>query len=224
MPFGKGQPPVLICAHGEPRIYAGVLFLYPTALCLRIAPLGITLKPLGWACLDGLFPTALFAGAENDVLNPRVSGGRPDGIRRGPLCGVREILTAKRGKPPPHRGKALCGKNPEGIAFGIFWRRKRDLNPRGTFAPYSLSRGAPSPLGYFSVVVNRLEQQRMLWRRGWDSNPRLSRVTGFQDQLLKPLGHLSNFVDGAYCSTIKPLRQAEKRLGDTVLMRKGFPV
>ena len=29
------------------------------------------------------------------------------------------------------------------------------------------------------------------WRRGWDSNPRLSRVTGFQDQLLKPLGHLS---------------------------------
>ena len=27
------------------------------------------------------------------------------------------------------------------------WRRWRDLNPRGTFAPYSLSRGAPSPLG-----------------------------------------------------------------------------
>ena len=32
------------------------------------------------------------------------------------------------------------------------WRRKRDLNPRDPFEPYSLSRGAPSPLGYFSVV------------------------------------------------------------------------
>ena len=31
------------------------------------------------------------------------------------------------------------------------------------------------------------------WRRGWDSNSRLLRVTGFQDQLLKPLGHLSEY-------------------------------
>ena len=53
---------MLICAHGEPRIYAGVLFLYPTALCLRIAPLGITLKPLGWACLDGLFQLLCLPG------------------------------------------------------------------------------------------------------------------------------------------------------------------
>ena len=29
------------------------------------------------------------------------------------------------------------------------WRRKRDLNPRAGFPTYSLSRGAPSPLGYF---------------------------------------------------------------------------
>ena len=33
--------------------------------------------------------------------------------------------------------------------------------------------------------------KEILWRRGWDSNPRLLRVTGFQDRLLKPLGHLS---------------------------------
>ena len=32
------------------------------------------------------------------------------------------------------------------------------------------------------------------WRREWDSNPRLLRVTGFQDQLLKPLGHLSELL------------------------------
>ena len=34
----------------------------------------------------------------------------------------------------------------------FFWRRKRDLNPRAGFPTYSLSRGAPSPLGYFCVV------------------------------------------------------------------------
>ncbi len=33
----------------------------------------------------------------------------------------------------------------------FFWRRKRDLNSRDVLPPYSLSRGAPSPLGYFSV-------------------------------------------------------------------------
>ena len=33
--------------------------------------------------------------------------------------------------------------------------------------------------------------ERIRWRREWDSNPRLLRVTGFQDRLLKPLGHLS---------------------------------
>ncbi len=31
----------------------------------------------------------------------------------------------------------------------VLWRRKRDLNPRAGFPTYSLSRGAPSPLGYF---------------------------------------------------------------------------
>ena len=33
-----------------------------------------------------------------------------------------------------------------------FWRRRRDLNPRAGYPTYSLSRGAPSPLGYFSMV------------------------------------------------------------------------
>ena len=74
------------------------------------------------------------------------------------------------------------------------------MNPRDTFAPYSLSRGAPSPLGYFSisscvrtnveahgvprylcVTAGRTETGdgssvslplALLWRRGWDSNPR----------------------------------------------------
>ena len=51
------------------------------------------------------------------------------------------------------------------------------------------------PLGYF-CVPNDLSDSlcstgRKIWRREWDSNPRLLRVTGFQDRLLKPLGHLS---------------------------------
>ena len=52
-----------------------------------------------------------------------------------------------------------------------FWRRKRDLNPRDPFEPYSLSRGAPSPLGYFSSN-GECDIRGICWRRGWDSNPR----------------------------------------------------
>ena len=54
------------------------------------------------------------------------------------------------------------------------WRGKRDLNPRAGFPTYSLSRGAPSPLGYFRMLnlkkYNANYQKN--WRRGWDSNPR----------------------------------------------------
>ena len=54
--------------------------------------------------------------------------------------------------------------------FRGFWRRKRDLNPRDTFAPYSLSRGAPSPLGYFSKSIMCIAlSANFYWRRGWDS-------------------------------------------------------
>ena len=33
----------------------------------------------------------------------------------------------------------------------LFWRRRRDLNPRAGYPTYTLSRGASSPLEYFSV-------------------------------------------------------------------------
>ena len=39
------------------------------------------------------------------------------------------------------------------------------MNPCTSHPAYSLSRGAPSPLGYFSI------QYRLVWRRVWDSNP-----------------------------------------------------
>ena len=43
------------------------------------------------------------------------------------------------------------------------------MNPRGSFPPYALSRGASSPLEYFSMITIRYN---IKWRRGWDSNPR----------------------------------------------------
>ena len=60
--------------------------------------------------------------------------------------------------------------------------------------------GAPRhQLEYFSVYKPNAVSKRLVysispfevWRRGRDSNPWLFRVTGFQDQLHKPLGHLS---------------------------------
>ena len=42
---------------------------------------------------------------------------------------------------------------------------------------------------------NRYSDEK--WRREWDSNPRLLRVTGFQDRLLKPLGHLSLLISNS---------------------------
>ena len=74
--------------------------------------------------------------------------------------------------------------------FAPTWRRRRDLNPRDGFPPYSLSRGAPSATWVLLRVRIRNREVRK-WRREWDSNPRLLRVTGFQDRLLTPLGHLS---------------------------------
>ncbi len=83
---------------------------------------------------------------------------------------------------------------------GFIWRRRGDSNPRTVLPAYSLSRGAPySHLGtsYFCMAASSVRHIQFLerkWRREWDSNPRLLRVTGFQDRLLKPLGHLSNLA------------------------------
>ena len=49
---------------------------------------------------------------------------------------------------------------------------------------------------------NRYSDEK--WRREWDSNPRLLRVTGFQDRLLKPLGHLSSFSLKSEATVILP--------------------
>ena len=63
------------------------------------------------------------------------------------------------------------------------------MNPRGSFPPYALSRGASSPLEYFSMITN--QNIKMAERVGFEPTVPCG-ITGFQDQLLKPLGHLSN--------------------------------
>ena len=66
------------------------------------------------------------------------------------------IISCQLKNPGGNSGILACGVSEKRKSTGtkipmlFFWRRKRDLNPRDTFAPYSLSRGAPSPLGYFS--------------------------------------------------------------------------
>ena len=76
---------------------------------------------------------------------------------------------------PPQKTKS---SRPTGRLL-FSWRRRRDLNPRAGYPTYSLSRGAPSPLGYFCMVKLNLTIYNQVvkpvinvWRREWDSNPR----------------------------------------------------
>ena len=75
----------------------------------------------------------------------------------------------------------LCGKTKKALRNEVLfsWRGRRDLNPRAGFPTYSLSRGAPSPLGYFRILSSKggtavkcSAPCIIRWRRGWDSNPR----------------------------------------------------
>ena len=59
----------------------------------------------------------------------------------------------------------------------IWWRRRRDSNPRTALTAYTLSRGtsyshlSTSPLSFKTGnVLNATYKKR--WPRGWDSNPR----------------------------------------------------
>ena len=77
----------------------------------------------------------------------------------------------------PH--KKTKSSRPIGRLLFLSWRRRRDLNPRAGYPTYSLSRGAPSPLGYFCMVKLNLTIYNQVvkpvinvWRREWDSNPR----------------------------------------------------
>ena len=67
----------------------------------------------------------------------------------------------------------------------ISWRRRRDLNPRADRSTYTLSRGASSATWVLLQFVLFVAE-----RVGFEPTVPCG-ITGFQDQLLKPLGHLS---------------------------------
>ena len=101
-------------------------------------------------------------------------------LRRAPRRGPRRIRRSGSNPVFPHK-KTKAAALLDDCFFS--WRRRRDLNPRAGYPTYSLSRGAPSPLGYFCMVkfilchICRLYSSgnrpvKIIWRREWDSNPR----------------------------------------------------
>ncbi len=72
-----------------------------------------------------------------------------------------------------------------------FWRSWRDLNSRAGNPTYTLSRGAPSANLGTTPCYNRIKEISNLAERiGFEPTVPFG-ITGFQDQLHKPLGHLS---------------------------------
>ena len=106
-------------------------------------------------------------------------------------CNRYGYIASFKNCPLEHSANALSFFTCTHCAYG--WRRRRDSNPRAGFPTYTLSRGASS--AYLSTSPNRItKNMKKMWRRGRDSNSWYLRITGFQDQLLKPLGHLSRYT------------------------------
>ena len=67
---------------------------------------------------------------------------------------------------------------------------------------------------------------KKVWRRGRDSNPWLFRVTGFQDRLLKPLGHLSvqstHIILALYTSFVKTKETNSKKYFQKYFKKLSF--
>ena len=74
----------------------------------------------------------------------------------------------------------------------VIWRRRRDSNPRAGYPTYALSRGASSPTWVLLRVTYSINI-KLAERVGFEPTVPCG-ITGFQDQLLKPLGHLSNCI------------------------------
>src|SRR4030042_6813095 len=55
----------------------------------------------------------------------------------------------------------------------------------------TVAKGDPRSPG---APVRPLQHLSLVWRRGWDSNPRGSSPTAFRERLHQPLGHLSRPV------------------------------
>ena len=73
--------------------------------------------------------------------------------RRGIACSGVHLCAETAEKPYFKRFSGIEKVHRNSIKITVdFWRRRWDLNPCAGYPTYSLSRGAPSPLGYFSMV------------------------------------------------------------------------
>ena len=112
-------------------------------------------------------------------------------------------------KHKKRRRKQFCSRR-RGAVGGI--RTLARFNP-----PTPLAGEPLEPLGYYCKCIKstvNIQLDVLKWRREWDSNPRPFRVTGFQDRLLKPLGHLSSSFpirSDAYSTIFLPGCQPENK-------------
>ena len=82
-----------------------------------------------------------------------------------------------------HKQSSLTKKNKEHteMVCSLFWRRRWDLNPCAGYPTYSLSRGAPSPLGYFSMVkILKILRKKLAERKRFELLVPFE-ITSFQD-------------------------------------------
>ena len=95
------------------------------------------------------------------------------------------------------------------LMLADFWRSWRDLNSRAGNPTYTLSRGAPSANLGTTPCYNRIKEISNLAERiGFEPTVPFG-ITGFQDQLHKPLGHLSS---SSFCIIAKPSRVVNRLL------------
>ena len=94
-------------------------------------------------------PSSEGAWEDTAMWAPTVASERTETVfspQARSTCSVRRIFRISQ-------GRLSLKKAPLSIDKGaFFWRRRRDSNSRAGHPTYSLSRGAPSPLGYFSTV------------------------------------------------------------------------
>ena len=95
----------------------------------------------------------------------------------------------------------------------FLWRRRWDSNPCGPYTnPNGLANRPLQPLEYFSRLFFLLLAERV----GFEPTVPFG-ITGFQDQLLKPLGHLSIMSSTSFLFLLKNGDPSEIRTPDTLI-------
>ena len=127
-------------------------------------------------------------------MNPRPTGPKPVAL---PSCATpRKYWQGQKDSNPRHVVLETTALPTELYPYGILliWRRRWDSNPCGPNTnPNGLANRPLQPLEYFSRL-DLLPINYVAERVGFEPTVPFG-ITGFQDQLLKPLGHLSINVD-----------------------------